>query len=218
MKKKKLDIIYEDKNIIVVNKPAGLLTISTEKEKEKTLYHEVSEYVKKKHKSNKIFIVHRLDYDTSGVTLFAKDKMVKEKLQNNWDKLAVKRKYIALVNGKIKPDKLTLKNKLVETKTNMVYVDDKSKYGKSAITSYELIKYMGDNSLIDIEIKTGRKNQIRAQLSNYGFPIVGDKKYGGKKSFYNRLMLHADKLELIHPVTNEKIELNARLPKEFPLK
>jgi len=212
---KKMDIIYEDKYIIAVNKPTKLLTISTNKEKEKTLYHEVSEYVKKKHKSNKIFIVHRLDFDTSGVTLFAKDQKVKEELQNNWDKYATKRSYIALVEGLIKPDKLTLKNKLVETKTNMVYVNDNSKYGKLAITSYSLNKYIGGNSLIDIEIKTGRKNQIRVQLSNYGYPIIGDKKYEGKKSFYNRLMLHANVLELVHPVTKEKLNLSARIPKEF---
>lgn len=212
---KKMDIIYEDKYIIAINKPTKLLTISTNKEKEKTLYHEVSEYVKKKHKSNKIFIVHRLDFDTSGVTVFAKDQKVKEELQNNWDKYATKRSYIALVEGLIKPDKLTLKNKLVETKTNMVYVNDNSKYGKLAITSYSLNKYIGGNSLIDIEIKTGRKNQIRVQLSNYGHPIIGDKKYEGKKSFYNRLMLHANVLELVHPVTKEKLNLSARIPKEF---
>jgi len=212
---KKMDIIYEDKYIIAINKPTKLLTISTNKEKEKTLYHEVSEYVKKKHKSNKIFIVHRLDFDTSGVTVFAKDQKVKEELQNNWDKYATKRSYIALVEGLIKPDKLTLKNKLVETKTNMVYVNDNSKYGKLAITSYSLNRYIGGNSLIDIEIKTGRKNQIRVQLSNYGYPIIGDKKYEGKKSFYNRLMLHANVLELVHPVTKEKLNLSARIPKEF---
>ena len=96
-----------------------------------------------------------------------------------------------------------------------IVVDDKSRFGKLAITSYELNKYIGENSLIDIEIKTGRKNQIRVQLSNYGYPIIGDKKYGGKKTFYNRLMLHANLLILIHPVTNEKLELIARTPKEF---
>lgn len=212
---KKMDIVYEDKYLLIINKPAKLLTVATDKEKEKTLFHEASTYVKKKHKSNKIFIVHRLDFDTSGVTVFAKDQKIKEKLQNGWDKFALKRSYIALVEGNIKPTKLTLKNKLVETKTNMVYVDDKSRFGKLAITSYELNKYIGENSLIDIEIKTGRKNQIRVQLSNYGYPIIGDKKYGGKKTFYNRLMLHANLLILIHPVTNEKLELIARTPKEF---
>lgn len=215
MLKKKLDIIYEDKYIIAVNKPCKLLTIASNKEKEKTLYHEVSEYEKKRHKSNKIFIVHRLDKDTSGVVIFAKNEDVKKKLQDNWDKIATKRKYIALVKGKVKDKSKTLKNKLIETKTNLVHVDDNSKFGKLAITKYNLIKYVNNDSLLDIEILTGRKNQIRVQLENIGNPIVGDIKYGLKKSFYNRLMLHANKLVIIHPITNEELLLEARLPKEF---
>lgn len=215
MLKKKLDIIYEDKYIIAINKPSKLLTIASNKEKEKTLYHEVSEYVKKKHKSNKIFIVHRLDKDTSGVVLFAKDESIKRKLQDNWDKIALKREYIALVYGKVKEKEKVLKNKLVETKTNLVYIDDNSKFGKLAITKYNLIKYVNNNSLLNIEILTGRKNQIRVQLSNIGNPIIGDIKYGLKKSFYNRLMLHANKLEIIHPFTGENLVLDAKLPKEF---
>ena len=215
MLKKKLDIIYEDKYIIAINKPSKLLTIASNKEKETTLYHEVSKYEKKKHKSNKIFIVHRLDKDTSGIVLFAKSEDIKKKLQDNWDKVAVKREYIALVNGKVKDKSKTLNNKLVETKTNLVYVDDNSKFGKIAITKYNLIKYVNNNSLLDIEILTGRKNQIRVQLANIGHPIVGDIKYGLKKSFYNRLMLHASKLVIIHPVTNETLLLESRLPKEF---
>ncbi len=215
MLKKKLDIIYEDKYIIAINKPSKLLTIASNKEKEKTLYHEVSEYVKKKHKSNKIFIVHRLDKDTSGVVLFAKNDNIKRKLQDNWDKIALKREYIALVYGKVKEKEKALKNKLVETKTNLIYIDDNSKFGKLAITKYNLIKYVNNNSLLNIEILTGRKNQIRVQLSNIGNPIIGDIKYGLKKSFYNRLMLHANKLEIIHPFTGENLVLDAKLPKEF---
>lgn len=215
MMMKKMDIIYEDKYLLVVNKPTKLLCIATSKEIENTLYHEASLYVKKKHKSNKIFIVHRLDKDTSGVVVFAKDEKTKKLLQDNWDKYAVNREYIALVKGHIKPEKNTLKNKLVETKTNMVYVDDKSKLGKHAVTKYEVINYKGNDSLIKINILTGRKNQIRVQLDYIGYPIIGDTKYGKNKSFYNRLMLHANKLELIHPVTSEKLELIARNPKEF---
>ena len=212
---KKMDIVYEDKYLLIINKPAKLLTVATDKEKEKTLYHEASIYVKKKHKSNKIFIVNRLDKDTSGIVVFAKDEKTKKILQNNWDKCAIKREYIALVKGKINPKNNILKNKLVETKTNLVYIDEKSKDGKLAITKYDFIKEVNGNSLIKIEIQTGRKNQIRVQLNNINYPIVGDMKYGKNKSFYNRLMLHANKLILINPVTNEKLELEARLPKEF---
>ena len=215
MKTKKLDIIYEDKYLLVINKPTKLLTISTDKEKEHTLFHEASLYVKKKHKSNKVFIVHRLDKDTSGVVIFAKDEKTKRLLQENWDKLAVNREYIGLVKGKITPSNKTLKNKLVETITNLVYVDDNNKYGKTAITKYELINYVGDNSLIKINILTGRKNQIRAQLDNFGYPLIGDMKYKKNKSFYNRLMLHASKLELVNPYSKETMIFDANIPKEF---
>ena len=215
MKLKKLDIIYEDKYLLVINKPTKMLTIASLKEKENTLYHEASNYVKKKHKSNKIFIVHRLDKDTSGVLVFAKDEKTKKILQDNWDKYAINREYIALLKGHIKPEKNTLKNKLVETKTNLVYVDDKAKFSKLAITKYELINYINSNSLVKINILTGRKNQIRVQFDYIGNPVVGDNKYGKNKSFYNRLMLHANKLELIHPASKEKLTFDAILPKEF---
>lgn len=215
MVNKKMDIVYEDKYLLIINKPTKLLTVATDKEKEKTLYHEASMYVKKKHKSNKIFIVNRLDKDTSGIVVFAKDEKTKIMLQNNWDRFAIKREYIALVKGIINPKTNTLKNKLVETKTNLVYIDEKAKDGKLAITKYSLIKNVNNNSLINIEILTGRKNQIRVQLNNINHPVVGDMKYGKNKSFYNRLMLHASKLILINPNNNEKLELDARLPKEF---
>ncbi len=215
MNKKKLDIIYEDKYIIAVNKPTKLLTVSTLKEKEKTLFHEVSLYVKKKHKSNKVFIVHRLDKDTSGIVIFAKDIDTKNILQDEWNKYAQERKYIALLKGKITPNKKELRNRLSETKTNLVYIDDDNKKAKVAITKYELIKYVGNNSLVDIEILTGKKNQIRVQLANYGYPVIGDYKYNKNKTFYNRLMLHASRITLIHPITKEVLTLDARLPKEF---
>lgn len=215
MTNKKMDIVYEDRYLLIINKPSKLLTVATDKEKEKTLYHEASMYVKKKHKSNKIFIVNRLDKDTSGIVVFAKDEKLKKELQDNWNKYALKREYIALVKGVINPKKASLKNKLVETKTNLVYIDEKAKGGKLAITNYEFVKEVGGNSLIMVEILTGRKNQIRVQLNNINHPVVGDMKYGKNKSFYNRLMLHAYKLVLINPATNEKLELVSKLPKEF---
>ena len=119
MTKKKLKILYEDKYLIIINKPSGLLTIATTKEKEKTLYHQVYEYLKQKNKNNKVFIVHRLDKDTSGIVVFAKDIQSKAFLQNNWDKF--KRKYVAVVHGHTK-EKDILKNYLMETKTHLTYI------------------------------------------------------------------------------------------------
>lgn len=214
MKKDKIDIVYEDKSIIIVNKPAHMLTISTDNEKEKTLFHKVMLYEKRKNKNNKIFIVHRLDKDTSGLVLFAKDEKIKYKLQNNWDK-ETKRGYVAIVNGKTK-DRDILKSYLMETKTLMVYSTNDTKNGKLAITSYEKIMENNRLTLLKIKIKTGRKNQIRVQLSDNGTSIVGDKKYGSIKfDPLRRLCLHANYLEFTHPVTNKKMIFELNVPKDF---
>ena len=213
MKKDKLDIVYEDKFIIVVNKPSHLLTISTDNEKEKTLFHKVMMYEKRKNKNNKVFIVHRLDKDTSGLVLFAKDEKIKYKLQNNWDK-DTKRGYVAVVFGHTK-DKDVLKSYLAETKTLMVYSTDE-KNGKLAITEYQKLKDNKKYTLLNIRIKTGRKNQIRVQLADNGNSIVGDKKYGNNKfDPLRRLCLHANYLEIIHPVTNKRIIFETEIPKNF---
>lgn len=190
---KKLNIIYEDKEIIVVDKPAKLLTIATDKEKEKTLYHEVLEYVKKKHKSNKIFIVHRLDRDTSGLVLFAKNEKIKRILQDNWNEIAIDRNYIAILEGMVMEDKKTIKSYITENKAFISYSTNK-RNGKEAITSYEVIKKNKKYSLVNIKIYTGRKNQIRVHMSEMGNPITGDKKYNAKLNPLNRLALHANKL------------------------
>lgn len=213
MKKEKLDIVYEDKYLIAVNKPAGLFTISTDKEKERTLFHQVLVYLKQKHKSNRVFIVHRLDKDTSGLVLFAKSENVKKILQDNWGH--VKREYLAVVNGNIRKDKDVIKSYLKETKTLLVYSTN-DKRGKLAITEYEKITSNKDYSLLKINIKTGRKNQIRVHLSDIGHSIVGDKKYGNiKTKIVNRLCLHANMLEFKHPVINCLITLESKYPKEF---
>ena len=211
MRRKKLDILYEDKYVIVINKPYNLLTIATPKEKERTLYHYVYEYLKKKNKNNKVFIVHRLDKDTSGIVVFAKDETVKFYLQDNWDKF--EKKYIAVVYGKIN-DKGVLKNYLNETKTHLTYVVN-DKNGKLAITEYEKISESKRYSMLLLNLKTGRKNQIRVQLSHAGNPIVGDKKYGIKKDPINRMALHAFYISFIHPKTLENIEIKIDIPKEF---
>ena len=214
MKKDKLDIVYEDKSIIIINKPAHMLTISTDNEKEKTLFHKVMLYEKRKNKNNKVFIVHRLDKDTSGLILLAKDEKTKYKLQNNWDKEA-KRGYVCVVHGKTK-DKDILKSYLMETKTLMVYSTKDTKNGKLAITEYQKIDENNKFTLLKVKIKTGRKNQIRVQLNDNGNSIVGDKKYGNNKfDPLRRLCLHANYLEIIHPITNKKMVFELPVPKEF---
>ena len=212
MKKKKLDILYEDKFIIVVNKPSNLLTISTQNEKVRTLYSYVYDYLKQKHKSNKVFIVHRLDKDTSGIVVFAKDEKTKFFLQDNWDRF--KRRYVAVVNGKVKNKSGVLKSYLQETKTHLTYsVTDKN--GKLAITEYEKVLENKNYTMLSLNLKTGRKNQIRVQLNDMGNPIVGDKKYGIKKDPIRRMALHANYIEFINPKTKEKIVIDIDIPNSF---
>ena len=212
MKKKKLDILYEDKFIIIVNKPSNLLTVSTSKEKDRTLFSYVFDYLKKKNKNNKVFIVHRLDKDTSGIVILAKDEKTKFYLQDNWDKF--KRNYVAVVEGTLEKKQGVLKNYLQETKTHYTYVVN-DKNGKLAITEYEKILENKKYTMLSLNIKTGRKNQIRVQLNNIGNPIVGDKKYGSKKDPIRRMALIANTLEFIHPKTKEQIIIDIDIPTSF---
>lgn len=216
MKKDKLDIIYEDKTIIVVNKPAHLLTIATQDEKINTLYHKVYEYEKKKNKNNKIFIVHRLDKDTSGLVLFAKNQKLKENLQANWNSLAKVREYIGVVEGSVEKNKGTIKEYLTETNTLLTVKTIESK-GKLAITDYEVLRKEKGFSVLKINIKTGRKNQIRVAMQGLNHPIIGDKKYGSTKNPLRRICLHASKLVILNPLTNQEMEFNAKLPQEFKI-
>ena len=212
-KSETLKIIYEDKHLLIVDKPGNLLTISNEKESENTLFHKVYLYIKRKNKNNKIFIVHRLDYDTSGLVVFAKSEKVKKILQDNWDKVI--RKYIAITVGNLEKKEGTIKSYLKETKTNLVYSTNDSKNGKLAITSYKKILTNEKYTLLDIVIKTGRKNQIRVHLNDLGYPILGDKKYSKTKQKANRMYLHAYYLEFTHPITKELLKFEQDVPSDF---
>lgn len=207
---KKLNIIYEDKEILVVDKPSKLLTISDGKT-ENTLYSMARSYVKKQHKSNKIFIVHRLDRDTSGAVVFSKNENMKKYLQENWNKIA-KREYIAILEGKLNIKKGVIKNYLLEDKNHFVYAT-KNKKGQCAETEYEVLNHFNNYTVVKINIITGRKNQIRVGFSNLGYPIIGDKKYGSKINNLHRLALHAYKLTL--KIKNKDYLFETKLPIEF---
>lgn len=212
---KNIDIIYEDKDIIVINKPSGLLTVATEKEKNKTAYHLVMEYLKKKNKNNRIFIIHRLDKDTSGIIMFAKNERAKHLYQDNWNNIVKKRCYYAVIDGKMENKEGTIKSYLKEN-GNMVYsVKDRS--GKLAVTEYKVLKERKNISLLDINLKTGRKNQIRVHMKENKTPILGDLKYGEKSKLINRLALHAYKLELVNPVTKKLLTFEINMPNEFKM-
>lgn len=204
-----LNILYEDNNIIVIDKPAGLLTISNEKEKVKTLYHYVLEYLKKK--KQKVFIIHRLDKDTSGIVMFAKSEKIKKMYQDNWNNLVIKRGYIAVVCGNTKNNG-TIKSYLKENSNMMVY---SSFDGKLAITHYEKIKSNNKYTMLQIYIDTGRKNQIRVHMKENGTPIIGDKKYGNKDNSLKRLGLHSNILIVRNPINNKILEFRSNYPYEF---
>ncbi len=213
-KKLPFDVLFEDNHIIVVNKPSGLLTIATSKEKEKTLYHIVRDYVIQKDKNKKIFIVHRLDKDTSGIVIFAKDEKTKNKLQENWNDYVKLREYVGIVYGNINKKEGQIIQKLKETKTNLVYVSHDNE-GKEAITNYKVLKENDNYSMLQIEIETGRKNQIRVAFASINHPIVGDKKYGDKKDKNLRLYLHANRLKIFYPELKKDILFETATPTEF---
>lgn len=206
-----LKIIYEDDNIIVIDKPTKMLTISNKHEKENTLYRKVSDYLKKE--KEKVFIIHRLDYDTSGVIMFAKNQSVQKMYQESWNSLAKKREYIAIVEGKTL-NSGHIESYLKESKTLEVY-SSKNKDGLFAITDYEKINGNSKYSMLRILISTGRRNQIRCHMSDINHPIVGDSKYKSKNNPYNRLMLHASTLVIEDSLTKKIFTFSSPIPNEF---
>ena len=206
-----LKIIYEDNNIIVVDKPTKLLTISNKNEKEETLYRKVSDYLKKENK--KVFVIHRLDYDTSGVIMFAKNQKVQKLYQDNWNNLAKEREYVAVVEG-ITDNEGHIESYLKQTKTLLVY-SSKNKDGYFSITDYKKISNNKDYSLLKIYISTGRRNQIRCHMYDINHPIVGDSRYKSKTNPINRLCLHASVLKIINPINNELMVFESHIPNEF---
>ena len=214
MKKKKLDIIYEDKELLVVNKSAHVLTVQTDKGGESTLYGEVYDYLHKK--NQKVFVVHRLDKDTSGIVVFAKNEKIKKALQDSWSDYAEVREYYAIVEGSVSKDKDTIKNYITDNKQLHSYSTTKEN-GKLCITSYEVIKRSKNYSILKVFIGTGRKNQIRVTLSDLGHPIIGDKNYGSTKNPLRRMCLHHRYLKLKHPFRNHTFEFVSPIPKEFDI-
>lgn len=213
IKKLPFTILFEDEHIIVVDKPSGLLTMATEKEKEKTLYHMIREYLVSKDKKNRVFIVHRLDKDTSGVVIFSKDENTKKLLQNNWNDFVKLREYTLVCHGKLKREEGRIINYLKETKTKLVYTTSKDR-GIEAITNYKVIKSNDDYSLVSVYLETGRRNQIRVAFQDMGNPIVGDKVYGIKDD-ETRLYLHANRLKIYYPYIKKEILFESKNPIEF---
>jgi len=209
------NILYEDDEFIVIDKPSGLLSIASDKENKRTAYRYVSDYVYNKNKHSRIYVVHRLDEDTSGVLIFSKDAKLKDALQNDWNNLVKKRGYYAIVEGRMQKKEDTLVNYLKKSGVNLVYITHDKVNGKKAITHYKLISENRDYSLLNIDIATGRQNQIRVQLGNINHYVIGDDKYGEPSNPINRLGLHSYLLEFKHPFIDKMMRFNSPIPKEF---
>ena len=213
----KLPIIYEDDHIIVINKPSGLLSIASDNEKRSTAYRILSDYVQQKDKHNRVFVVHRLDEDTSGVLMIAKDKVTQEKYQDNWNDLVSKRGYYAIVDGILNKKQGTITSCLKKNAQNLMYSSKKAGDGQYSVTHYKVIKEKGDYSMLDVNIDSGRKNQIRVHLGDIGHNVVGDDKYGKPTNPLKRLGLHAYELDIKDPYTGKVMKFRAPIPKEFDL-
>lgn len=211
---KKIHILYEDDVLLAVSKPAGLLSVATDEERYNTAYRIMTDYVRRFDPAARLFVVHRLDRDTSGVLLFAKTEDMKRALQNGWDRLVLKREYIAVVEGCPREKSGVIRSYLNESKTHRVY-SGRAETGKLAVTRYAVERTSGGYSLLRVNIETGRKNQIRAHLAELGCPVAGDKKYGARTNPIGRLALHASALELKNPFTQRAMALNSPVPPEF---
>ncbi len=211
----RLHIMYEDDDIIVVNKGYGLLSVGTDSKREGTAYSLLREYVKRVDPRQKLFIVHRLDQQTSGVMLFAKSAEAKEAMQHNWNNMVLERKYAAIVKGRPDPADGTITSYLAENAAHEVYSTDKPSEGKLAVTRYRTVRTRGGYSLLEVQLETGRKNQIRVHLAEQGLPIVGDRRYGSDISPIHRLALHAETLRFVHPVTRRDMYFTCPLPPGF---
>ncbi|WP_342515062.1 RluA family pseudouridine synthase [Sporosarcina sp. FSL K6-1522] len=213
-----VSILHEDEDIIVINKDAGLLSMASKNEAEMTAYRQITDYVKNDNPRNRIFIVHRLDRDTSGVMLFAKSEEVKEALQANWNEVVKERTYTALVEGVVRKKEGTISSWLKESKTFKVYSNPTDNGGQHAITHYKKIQSNKLFTLLEVQLETGRKNQIRVHMEDIGHPIVGDKRYGATGNPIKRLGLHATRLALLHPRSGELVRYQADVPKAFSAK
>lgn len=210
-----LKIIYEDGDLIVIHKDAGLLSIATETEKEKTAFSILTDYVRLAKQDNKIFILHRLDRETSGIMMFAKSKEVQDVLQNAWTEAVTERRYTVVVEGCVKEDDMTITSWLKENKGLVMYSSQVENDGQKATTYYKTIKKNKSYSMLEVKLETGRKNQIRVHMQDIGHPITGDKKYGAEKNPLQRLGLHARVLEFKHPRNHKIMRFETPIPKEF---
>lgn len=208
-------IVFEDADLIVIEKRAGLLSIATEGEKEKTAYSYLSAHVKKASPRNRIFVVHRLDRETSGLMMFAKSQATQKALQDTWHETVGERTYVAVVEGRLATPSGTITSWLTETKSLVMRSSPTPNEGQQAITRYRVLRTCPLYSLLELNLETGRKNQIRVHMQDLGHSVVGDEKYGARSNPIRRLALHAKVLSFRHPVTAETLRFESAVPAAF---
>lgn len=208
-------IVYEDASVIVIEKSSGLLSMASETEKTRTAYSMLSEYVKRFDPKNLIFIVHRLDRDTSGLMMFAKSKKIQEALQKDWNESVVERSYVVVVEGMVESAEGTVTSWLKENKALVMYSSQTPDDGQKAVTNYKVIKSSKQFSLLEVKLETGRKNQIRVHMKDIGHPVTGDKKYGAKLNPIGQMGLHARVLSFKHPVSGKILRFDTPVPGKF---
>lgn len=211
----RIKLVYEDNDIIVINKGSGILSVSTDNVKDGTAYSILRDYLKKKDPRLMLFVVHRLDRDTSGLMMFAKNVEAKEAMQHNWNNMVLGRRYVAVVEGKVEQEEGVVKSYLAETSQFEVYSTQNPDEGQLAITRFKRLQCNSGYSLMELSLDTGRKNQIRVHMKDLGHPIVGDRKYGAKASPIHRLGLHARTLHFAHPVTKKEMLFETPIPSRF---
>ena len=211
----RLKIVYEDADIIVVEKGYGLLSVGTDRKSEGTAYWLLREWVKRVDPRQKVFIVHRLDQHTSGLMLFAKTIQAKEALQHNWNNMVLERRYVAVTDGIPDPAEGSIHSYLAENSAHEVYSTNDPTEGKEALTRYTTLKTRGNRALVELQLETGRKNQIRVHLADINCPISGDRRYGSGTSPIHRLALHAQTLRFIHPISRHDMNFTSAIPPAF---
>jgi len=212
---KGLDVLYEDHDLLVVEKRNGILLVSSARDREKTAYYLLGDYVRKGNpkSKNRILIVHRMDRESSGILVFAKNEQAKRILQGQWQ--SYKKTCTVVVRGRLPEKKGIITSHLAENSIHKMYsVNDPAK-GKFAQTAYTVVKESENYSFLEVELLTDRKNQVRVQFADKGCPVAGDKKYGVKDSSIKRLTLHMNSLTMIHPVTKQAMTFDTKVPGYF---
>jgi len=210
-----LQVLYEDSDLLIVHKPAGLLTVATLDERDQTAYAHLRDYVREHNPRQKLYIVHRLDKLASGVLVFAKSERVQSLLQDVFSRHDIQRKYWAIVEGRVQKDHGTIRSHLAEDRSMRMHSTEDTRKGKSAVTHFRVLNRIHNLTMLEVTLETGRKNQIRVHLSEMGHPIVGDRAYGSTQNPLGRLGLHAFHLGFVHPVRGTPLTFQTEPPPEF---